>query len=271
MRTSRAGMILGALVALTATVLPAAPRAEAAPAGTLHLPDLQSLIPLDEMSIGTDSTGRVFQYTHVIANFGDGPLEIKPSYDPATDTAVGVQNIYTHDSAGNWSIAQKRPIVGHFFYHASHGLYQVAADGSVGAPVDMSPKVGFCIADSAEFNASLPHVDVFHYSGGNCTDPRATLGISVGYGDEYDRNDAGQSIPIDGLPDGTYWFRAVSDPDNFLAESNEANNITDIKVQIVGNTVTIVGQPVHPDSTPPTVTLTNPAGGAVAGTTVLQA
>src|SRR5262249_35352936 len=136
---------------------------------------------------------------------------------------------------------------------------------------DMSPKVGFCIADSAEFNASLPHVDVFHYSGGNCTDPRATLGISVGYGDEYDRNDAGQSIPIDGLPDGTYWFRAVSDPDNFLAESNEANNITDIKVQIVGNAVTIIGQPVHPDSTPPTVTLTNPAGGAAAGTTTLQA
>ncbi len=281
MRTSRAGMILGALGALMATVLPAAPKAGAAAAGTLHLPDLQSVIPLDQMSIAQDTTGRVFRYTHVIANFGDGPLEIKPSYDPATDTAVGVQNIYTHDSSGSWSIAQKRPIVGHFFYHAAHGhyhyplaefgLYQVAPDGSVGAPVVMSPKVGFCIADSAEFNASLPHVDEFHYSGGACTDPRSTLGISVGYGDIYDNRDAGQSIPADGLPDGTFWFRAVADPDNFLVEKDETNNITDVKVQVVGDTVTVIGGAQHPSSAPPTVTLTNPTGGAAAGTTTLQA
>jgi len=284
MRTSRVGLVLGACALVTllvAAVLPSVRKADAAPAGQLHLPDLQSLIPLDEMSITQDATGRVFQYTHVITNLGDGPLEIQPSYDPATDTALGVQRIYTHDNAGSWSIAQQRPIVGRFIYHAVHGhyhyplaefgLYSVKADGSIGTPVVMSPKVGFCIADSAKFDGSLPHVDAFHYSGGACTDPRSTLGISVGYGDVYDHRDAGQSIPAGGLADGTYWFRSVADPDNYLLEKDETNNITDVKVQVTGNTVTVIGGPVHPSSAPPTVSLTAPAAGTVAGTTTLSA
>jgi Concanavalin A-like lectin/glucanases superfamily/Bacterial Ig domain/Lysyl oxidase/Purple acid Phosphatase, N-terminal domain len=282
MRLRRARTIIGAVAVLcaAATTLPALP-ATAAPAGTPHLPDLQSVIPLDEMSITHDSTGRVFRYTHVVANFGDGPLEIQPSYDPATDTAVGVQRIYSHNSGGTWSVASQRPIVGRFVFHAVHGhyhyplaefgLFSVAPDGSIGAPVVMSPKVGFCIADSAQFDGSLPHVDEFAYSGGACTDPRATLGISVGYGDIYDHRDDGQSIPADGLPDGTYWFRSVADPDNFLAEKDESNNITDVLVRVTGDEVTVLSGEQHPTSAPPAVDLTAPTGGALSGTTTLRA
>ncbi|HEY2997021.1 MAG TPA: Ig-like domain-containing protein, partial [Acidimicrobiales bacterium] len=273
---------MSALAALVVAGLPAVtPGAGAAPAGQLHLPDLRSVIPLGEMSIAYDDTGRVFRYTHVIANFGDGPLEIQPSYDPATDTAVGVQRIYSHDAGGTWTVAEQRPIVGRFVYHAVHGhyhyplaefgLYSVAADGSIGNPVTMSPKVGFCIADSAEFDGSLPHVGAFQYSGGACLDPRSTLGISVGYGDIYDHRDAGQSIPAAGLADGTYWFRSVADPDNYLREKDETNNITDVKVQVAGDTITVLSGEQHPSSTPPSVTLTAPTGGALSGTTTLRA
>ncbi|HEY7072486.1 MAG TPA: LamG-like jellyroll fold domain-containing protein [Acidimicrobiales bacterium] len=257
------------------------PGANAAPAGTPHLPDLQSLIPLDQMSIATDDTGRVFRYTHVVANLGDGPLEIQPTYDPATDTAIGVQRIYSHSANGTWSVMDQRQIVGRFIYHAVHGhyhyplaefgLYGVKADGSIGAPVTMSPKIGFCIADSAEFDGTLPHVGEFSYSGGACADPRSTLGISVGWGDVYDHNDAGQSIPAAGLADGSYWFRSVVDPDNYLLEKNETNNITDIKVQVANNVVTVLSQPQHPSSAPPSVSLDAPAGGAVSGTITLRA
>ncbi|HET6953953.1 MAG TPA: LamG-like jellyroll fold domain-containing protein [Acidimicrobiales bacterium] len=277
----RARITFGAVAVLCAVALPGRGPAAAAPAGTPHLPDLQSVIPLDQMSITRDTTGRVFRYTHVVANFGDGPLEIQPSYDPATDSAVGVQRIYSHDGSGGWSIAEQKPIVGRFVYHAVHGhyhyplaefgLFAVQPDGSIGAPVVMSPKVGFCIADSAQFDGSLPHVGAFAYSGGACLDPRATLGISVGYGDIYDHRDDGQSIPAEGLADGTYWFRSVADPDNFLAEKDESNNITDVLVQVTGDQVTVLSGEQHPTSTPPTVALTAPTGGAVSGTTTLEA
>ncbi|MDQ1492868.1 MAG: hypothetical protein QOJ23_5382, partial [Actinomycetota bacterium] len=109
------------------------------------------------------------------------------------------------------------------------------------------------------------------YSGSACTDPTATLGISVGWADEYDYLDAGQSIPIDGLPDGTYWFHSVVDPDNFLVEKDETNNITDVKVAITGNTVQVI-ETAHPSSRPPSVALTGPVGGsAVTGTVTLEA
>ena len=41
-----------------------------------------------------------------------------------------------------------------------------------------------------------------------------------------------------GVPDGTYWFRAITDPNNDFVEANEANNETDVKVTIAGGTVT---------------------------------
>src|SRR5262245_1535706 len=281
MRTGRLWLVAGALGALALGSLAVPLPASAAPAGQLHLPDLQSVSPLDQMSITNDGTGRVFRYTHDIANLGDGPLEIQPSYDPATDTAVGTQRLYTHDASGAWTVADQRPIVGRFIYHAIHGhyhyplaefgLFSIAADGSVGAPVVMSPKVGFCIADSIEVDASLPHAGPSTHSGGACQDPRATLGITVGWADEYDHRDAGQSIPADNLANGDYWFRSVADPDNYLVEKDETNNVTDVKVRVSGDTVTVLSGAVHPAWTLPTVSLTAPAAGTLTGTTSVTA
>jgi hypothetical protein len=189
------------------------------------------------------------------------------------------QRIYTHDASTVWSVLSEQLVVGRFLYHPLHGhyhvpfanfgLFRIAADGSVGAPVAKSDKVGFCIADSVLI-ASIPHEGVFGYSGENCADPRSTLGISVGWGDLYDFHDAGQAIVYDPatIPDGEYWFRAVADPFNYFLEKNEANNITDVRLRITGTAVTVVAGPFHPDSTPPAVSLTAPTAGAVSGTAV---
>jgi hypothetical protein len=252
-------------------------RLRAAPAGTVHYADLQSVIPLDQFSIvQTSPTTREFRYTHIISNLGDGPLDIRPEYDPATDTARGFQRLYTHDATGTWSIVDEFPIVGIFQFHPEHGhyhfplaqfgLFQVAPDGSVGAPVAVSPKIGFCIGDSLVVDGSLAHVGVFGYF--DSCGPTTPKGISVGWGDLYDRNDAGQSIDATGVPDGTYWFHSIVDPFNYFVEKDKANNITDVKLQISGNTVTVLGAAVHPSSQPPGVTLTAPAAGAVSGSAV---
>jgi concanavalin A-like lectin/glucanase superfamily protein/PASTA domain-containing protein/Big-like domain-containing protein/purple acid phosphatase-like protein/lysyl oxidase len=255
-------------------------RLDAAPAGTSHLPDLQVVVPLDTFSIEvTSPTTREFRYTHDQANLGDGPFELRLDYDPVSDSARAFQRIYTHDASTVWSILSEALVVGRFLYHPAHGhyhvpfasfgLFQIAADGSVGAPVAKSDKVGFCIADSVLI-ASIPHAGVFGYSGDHCADPTSTLGISVGWGDLYDFHDAGQAIVYEPatIPDGEYWFRAVADPFNYFIEKNEANNITDIRLRITGTAVTVVAGPFHPDSTPPAVSLTAPTAGAVSGTAV---
>jgi hypothetical protein len=255
-------------------------RIDAAPAGTIHYPDLQVLVPLDSFSIiVTSPTTREFRYTHDQANLGDGPFELRLDYDPTNDTARAFQRIYTHDASTVWSILAETPVVGRFLYHPAHGhyhvpfanfgLFQIAANGSVGAPVALSPKVGFCIADSVPV-ASIPHQGVFGYSGDNCSDPRSINGISVGWADLYDFHDDGQSIVYQPatIPDGEYWFRAVADPFNYFIEKNEANNITDIRLRITGTAVTVVAGPFHPDSTPPAVSLTAPTAGSVSGTAV---
>ena len=148
-------------------------------------------------------------------------------------------------------LAQQLNARDQFFYHQAHGhyhfplatfgLYGVNPDGSMGAAVAVSPKNGFCLGDDVHVDASLPHSPaVKGYNGTTCTNPNTLRGISSGWGDRYDKADPGQAIDITGLPDGIYWFHSVVDPDNNFVESDKTNNVTDIKVQISGDTVTPV-------------------------------
>jgi hypothetical protein len=261
-----------AVAALVTAALAAAPPALANPPGTTHYPDLQTVIPTNSFSVVNTSTGREFRYTHLVYNAGPGPLEIKPEYSDASGNYQGQQQLYTHDAAGVWSLVSQRRVPDAFIYHAAHGhfhfplasfgLYAVAADGGPGAAVTMSPKNGFCIADSFIYDSTVPHAGA--YVGdpmASCTDPLLMRGMSVGAADEYDYRDPGQAIPFDGVPDGTYWFRAMSDPNNDLQEADESNNEMDVKVTIANGNVT-PGQVVHPDTTPPSVTLTGPVTGS---------
>ena len=104
-----------------------------------------------------------------------------------------------------------------------------------------------------------------------CNHPEGRLGLSVGWGDQYDATDEGEGIDISSLPDGTYWLRGAIDPYHWLTESNATNNFTDTKLKIEGNSVTVLEQ-THPDSTPPAVAITSPASGTtVSGTVPLTA
>ena len=96
----------------------------------------------------------------------------------------------------------------------------------------------------------------------SCTDPTGLRGISVGGADEYDYRDPGQAVPIDGVADGTYWFRALSDPNNDFVEADESDNETDVQVTIAAGRVT-AGAVRHPDSTPPAVAITSPSDGTL--------
>jgi Big-like domain-containing protein/lysyl oxidase len=274
-----AGLTLAGVVVLALGA--GAPAAVAAPAGTTHYPDLQTVIPTNSFSVVQGDAGREFRYTHLVYNAGPGPLEIEPQYSPSSGNYQGQQALYTHNAAGAWSLVSRVRVPDAFVFHAAHGhfhfplaafgLYAVAPDGGLGAPVTVSPKNGFCISDSYIYNSTVDHAGAFVGSQGSCADPTTLRGLTVGAADEYDYRDPGQAIPFDGVPDGTYWFRAVSDPNNDLVEANEANNETDVKVTIAGSTVT-AGEVRHPDTTPPALTWGGPGEGTrVAGLVPLSA
>jgi len=214
------------------------------------------IVPPQDISISHPlGSAKLLQYTHIIENAGDGPLELIPNYNPATNTATAVQNVYALDAAGNWSMGSSVPVSGVFTFHAIHnhyhyplasyGLYGVNGDGSVGAPLALSSKIGYCIAENT-FVEHLAHTTGPHYDQNTCGNPTAVRGIAVGYGDQYDWNDYDQSIDITNLPDGTYWFVSVADPNHYLQQKNQTSHVASLLLKIAGDVVSVQQPPPPP-------------------------
>ena len=254
--TRRTVASLGVLFALLAVTLgvtvTAAVRTQSAQAaGTIAYPDLISVIPTEDFAIThpTPST-KEFDYEHIVFNAGQGPLDILPSYDPATNTATGSQRLYSYNASGSPVLEQQVPVQDQFFYHALHGhfhfplaafgLFGVNPDGTMGSPVALSPKNGFCIGDSVQLDPTLPHSPSTKvYVGYNLHRPdrgarhRSGLGRPVqprrpGPGHRHHRG-ARRHLLVPQL---------VVDPANNFVESDKSNNVTDVKVRISGDTVT---------------------------------
>jgi len=249
--------------------------------GQLEFPDLSDIIPTADISVVGSGSSAEFQYTHDTYNGGPGPLVIQPAYNAASGNYQGTQYIYSLSSSGNWTVAQTVRVAGDFVFDSAHGhfhfpfttygLYTVGANGGPGTPVATSGKISFCINDSFIYNSSLPHAGALGNLG-SCSDPTSLRGLDIGAVDEYDQTDDGQSISIAGVPNGTYWLRAIVDPDNYLAEASKANNETDVELTINGDVVTILKTvtPVLP--APPSISVNSPADGTtVSGTVQLTA
>lgn len=241
----------------------------------LNYPDLSDIIPTSGISVTGSGANRVFQYTHDTFNGGSGPLVIQPALNAASGNYQGTQYIYSL-SAGKWTLSQQIPIAGVFIFDSDHGHFHFPftsyglytdVSGSIGTAVATSPKVSFCINDSFIYDPSLPNAGALGNLG-SCGNPTSLRGLDIGAVDEYDQTDAGQNISLSGVPDGTYWLRAVVDPNNFLFESDKSNNETDVQLTIAGNKVTILQTvtPVLPP--PPTITLTAPTDQTTVSATV---
>ena len=223
----------------------------------------------------------MFQYTHDTYNGGPGPLVIQPTYNAASGSYQGTQYIYTH-SGSTWTIAQTIPIAGSFIFDAAHGhfhfpfvtygLYTVGADGSPGRRLLPAEKYRFV----STTRSSIPPLCLMPARSGTWVRAQTRLRCAawnIGAVDEYDQTDEGQSISIAGVPDGTYWLRAVVDPDDDFAEADKTNNETDVKLTISGTKVTVLSRcSARALPYPPSITLTSPSGGIpLSGTVTLAA
>ena len=194
-------------------------RPPAAGAAVDRLPDL-GMAWLRDLSIDTTiRPGRwLLRFTTIIVNVGAGPFEtIGRRPDTSTTQMAVSQRIHT--SADSYRQVRTPAVM--FWAGDKHG---------------------FCYFDNTAYRLGLaraPSAPV--YGGcGRAGDLRVTTGISVVWGDTYPAGIAFQWIDITGLNSGRYRLRAIADPANWFAETNNANNSTWVDLRLTGSAVRVV-------------------------------
>jgi Lysyl oxidase/S-layer homology domain len=222
---------LTAIAALVVGVAVSAGRGPAqTQAGTEVVPDL-AMAPLSGFHIQTVNGRRLLRFTAMMVNIGDGHFELRGRRTSTSQPMVMRQQIFetrSHTSPVARTITTdavaKYSGDGHNHWHVQEMMrYDLwGARGNL-----RGAKVGFCFLDSDPFRLSLPGAGGSYYRGSWCsTDPNALsnrMGISIGWGDEYEWYLAWQWVDITGLPSGTYTVRSKVDPYGFFTETREGN------------------------------------------------
>lgn len=198
-----------------------------------HYPDM-GMAPLGSILVGQDDAGRSYlRFSATLVNVGSGPLLVAAHRDlPFREDWQVVQRV--EDGAGGYSQREMTARLifggdGHDHWHVvgaeAHQLETLDGD-IVGGLV----KSGFCFFDNVDYRSSLPGAPATatHSSleCGTRFDRDIAMGISVGWGDEYQWYLLDQTIEITGVPDGRYRLRAIADPADLVEESDETNNDT---------------------------------------------
>jgi len=220
-----------ACIALVCAVLGARTATAACPAGQVELlPNIRAL-PAAAISM-LDASNMRFSATSW--NSGDAKLELvarSPETDPVTGQTKQPVDQRVYCAGGGY---YDRP-AGKAEYHAAHNhVHYDNYANYILEPVDtanpQNPRQGskttFCIMDTTGVNTQLQGASasaVFNWC--PTQDPSFnTQGMSVGWGDTYGANLAGQTLPVDGLAPGLYRLRHVFDPKNLLLEKDETDN-----------------------------------------------
>lgn len=204
-------------------------------------PNLRALPPFDLQILPNAETGNLeLRLSATSWNSGAGPLEMAAG--PAVD---GGQEVYqrVYNKAGGFT----EQLAGTFVYHPAHGHFHFEQYAVyILNPVDganskrQSYKTSFCVMDTVKVDTRLPGAAKKQIYG-SCN--RFLQGMSVGWGDTYGWNLAGQAIDLTGSSDGKYELTVTFDPENRIIESNDADNSACVLLQIsvVNRTVQTLG------------------------------
>jgi hypothetical protein len=128
---------------------------------------------------------------------------------------------------------------GHDHWHirrvATYRLFALDEDGQV-VPGDKGrsdAKIGFCFFDFERHLDRGPMAALYNrHSCGKRQDEAVDMGLSPGWNDTYDFALPGQSIDIEGLPDGPYRLRGEADDEGQFREVSRANNVTWVDLEL---------------------------------------
>jgi hypothetical protein len=239
-RSSRSGTRLLAAVVLAVCGLQLPAAALAAP--TQLLPDLRMELPTN-LTLERSSGHYWLRFSAMIANLGDGPLEVRSTRRCADCTHMRVdQAIKLSD--GTWAIRRTKtrqrfdPSDGHNHWHVMgmerYELFPLDAPFANG-PLT-GHKRGFCFFDGYRRDPGLPNYSpdpTYSYFGCGTPDSQSLLvGLSVGWGDLYPYDFAGQYVDLAAVPPGDYLVCLTADPTNWFRETRDGNNASWAKIHI---------------------------------------
>ena len=189
--------------------------------------------------IGTDGH-QYLRFSTVSWNKGLGPLELRAG---DIDAANGKQKVFQRIFSSDGSY--RDVLAGSFVWHAGHNhfhfddyaLYTLQPVNAPGASERTSAKTTFCVMDTTRVDIKLPGASkraIYKTCG-------ATIqGMSVGWGDQYGYQLAGQAIDIAGLPNGDYNLKIEVDPKHHLTELDISDNISTVLLRLNNGTVTLI-------------------------------
>ena len=217
--------IIAFLGGLTGTIAAFISAAQAQPVALK--PNLQAR-PAWNISL---SGGRLY-FNATNWNNGDGPLELVAG---ETDSVAQKQNVYQRIYLSDGTYYNQ--LAGSFVWHPLHNhfhfedfaVYTLQPYNAPGASDRMSQKTTFCVMDTTPINTSVPGAPT---SPVYATCGNIKQGMSVGWGDTYGSNLAGQSIDVTGLPNGSYKLVIEVDPKKRLEELYDTDNTSCVLLQL---------------------------------------
>ena len=183
---------------------------------------------------------KLLRYGAILPDVGAGPFEVRGSRSSTSQTNMSVKQVIYQSGGGTKTRSTTAKIsyqTGVWRLGALEAGWLQTTSGTVAALA----KHWYCPQDDTAFNLNLPGApQTRHYTscgGGNTNLLTVTLGLSVGWDDNYGPYSYQQYIDITNVPDGTYYLYAQADPNNYFQESNESNNTTWTEISINGTTV----------------------------------
>jgi hypothetical protein len=235
---------------LTLALLAPGGRASAA---SDRLPDL-AMAKLRHIGTKTVDGRRLLRFSAIIVNVGEGPFELRSRRANRRSRWSTRQVIYD-DAGGSRAVATRSVRLvyegdGHDHWHVKDlEQYRLVPLHNAGGS-RIGQKVGFCFFDNYDYQLWLPDAPEDPVYGDRGCGTRGSVGLrnglSVGWGDIYDRSLPGQSIDISGLPDGIYRLWATADQAGFFRESNDVNNSTWADLWIDADGVTVLRKATNP-------------------------
>src|SRR4029453_11094135 len=165
-------------------------------------------------------------------NSGDGPLELRAG---EIDTGSSRQNVYQRVYLSDGGFYDR--LAGTFVWHPAHNhfhfedyaIYTLQPVNAPGGSQRIGSKTTFCIIDTTPVHPSLPGAPptpVYTTCG------PAIQGMSVGWGDTYGRQLAGQLVDFTGNPTGDSQLTIEIDPKKRLIETNDGDNLSCVLLHI---------------------------------------
>ena len=231
-RTSRRSITGGILLVLLA-LLAAGVSDGGPPAGAAVdlLPNLKAL-PARDLRVEQAGPTTKLRFSITSWNGGAGVLELRAG---EINNQTGKQKVYQRVYVDDGSF--REVLAGEFVWHQAHShthfegyaLYTLQPVGAPGGSNRIGNKTTFCIIDTDHVDASLPGSPG---SPGYTTCGNSFQGLSVGWGDTYTWNLAGQEIDVTGLAAGDYFLTLDVDPNSRLEEGDETDNSSTILVRM---------------------------------------